>query len=257
MNTCKAIWLFAVVYFAPLVTANRCTGKADGKYVIPDVFSYLQCNSGSETVHYCPDNEIFVAADKECKSVTVEDKETFCESRSSGNYRNPWNCHHFISCADGHPSPYDRPCNPLSLVYDPDIDRCEHETIFECKNLTVPTTPIPENRCTGKEDGLYILPDVFTYLECNGGQEILHTCPSEQFFASDTMTCRDLIPSDRVNFCNDRPVGNYRNPWNCNHFISCAIGHPVYDRPCHPLSLVYDPDNDRCEHDYLMTCVEV
>jgi len=240
---------------APQVTANRCTGRPDGNYVIPDVFSYLECKSGSEILHNCPTNQIFVAHKKACSAVTTADEDIFCEGRSSGNYRNPWNCHHFISCVIGHPSPYDRPCHPLSLVYDPNNDRCEHDTLFPCKNLTSPTPP--KNRCTGKPDGLYILSDVFKYLECKGGQEILHFCPYKQIFVPDIMKCRAVIPSDRVTFCNNRPVGNYRNPWNCHHFITCATGHPVYDRPCHPLSLVYDPDNDRCEHDYLMTCVEV
>eukprot|EP00112_Aurelia_sp_Birch-Aquarium-sp1_P020269 Seg5185.1 transcript_id=Seg5185.1/GoldUCD/mRNA.D3Y31 product="hypothetical protein" protein_id=Seg5185.1/GoldUCD/D3Y31 len=55
-----------------------------------------------------------------------------------------------------------------------------------------------------------------------------------------------------------RPEGNYRNPWNCHHFITCVTGHPSpYDRPCHPLTLVFDPDTNQCEHDYLMTCVVV
>eukprot|EP00795_Rhopilema_esculentum_P010231 gene10231-18918_t len=237
------------------VQANRCTGKSDGLYVIPDVFSYLECKSGSEIVHNCPANEIFVAKKMACSKVTTSAEDRFCDARQSGNYRNPWNCHNFITCVIGHPAPYDRPCHPPSLVYDPNTDRCEHAHLFPCKNLTSPTPT--KNRCTGKADGLYILADVFKYLECKAGQEILHFCPSKQIFAPDAMACRAVVPADRTTFCNKRPTGNYRNPWNCHHFISCVTGHPVYDRPCHPLSLVYDPDNDLCEHDTLMTCVEV
>ena len=58
----------------------------------------------------------------------------------------------------------------------------------------------PKNRCTGKPDGLYILPDVFKYLECKGGQEILHFCPSKQIFVPDTKQCRAVVPSDRGKF---------------------------------------------------------
>ena len=56
------------------VTANRCTGKPDGNYVIPDVFSYLECKGGAEIVHNCPANQIFVAAKMACSVVTTADE---------------------------------------------------------------------------------------------------------------------------------------------------------------------------------------
>eukprot|EP00112_Aurelia_sp_Birch-Aquarium-sp1_P014170 Seg3040.2 transcript_id=Seg3040.2/GoldUCD/mRNA.D3Y31 product="Chitin-binding domain protein cbd-1" protein_id=Seg3040.2/GoldUCD/D3Y31 len=239
-----------------MVRTNRCTGKADGLYIVSDVFQYLECKAGSEIMHTCPDNTIFVAEKKNCSAVTTADEDRFCDSRPTGNYRNPWNCHHFISCVTGHPAPYDRPCHPLSLVYDPSNDRCEHKEICPCKQLSTPTPP--KNRCTGKPDGNYILPDVFKYLECKSGQETLHFCPAKQIFAPDVNKCRAVTAADKVTFCNMRPEGNYRNPWNCHHFITCVTGHPSpYDRPCHPLTLVFDADNNQCEHDYLMTCVVV
>ena len=58
-------------------------------------------------------------------------------------------------------------------------------------------------------------------------------------------------------FCDARPDGNYRNPWNCHHFISCVAGKYVYDRLCHPLSLVYDPNNDQCEYKEKFACVQL
>lgn len=235
-------------------SSNRCTGKPDGLYPIPDVFQYIECKSGIEMTHSCPVNQIFVAKTKACSTVTTAHLDVFCDARPVGNYRNPWNCHHFITCDTGHPV-YDRICHPITLVYDPNNDRCEYKEIFPCKQIS--SGPPPTNRCTGKPDGIYILSDVFKYLECKGGIEILHFCPKKQVFMPDKMKCRSVTAADKVTFCNSRPVGNYRNPWNCHHFITCDIGHPVYDRPCHPLSLVFDPDNNRCEYDTIMTCETV
>ena len=57
-----------------MVRTNRCTGKADGLYVVSDVFQYLECKTGAEIMHACPDNTIFVAKKMNCSAVTTADE---------------------------------------------------------------------------------------------------------------------------------------------------------------------------------------
>ena len=57
-----------------MVRTNRCTGKADGFYVVSDVFQYLECKAGAEIMHSCPDNMIFVAKKMNCSAVTTADE---------------------------------------------------------------------------------------------------------------------------------------------------------------------------------------
>ncbi len=53
---------------------NRCTGKPDGQYVMNDVFKYLVCKGGMESIVFCPTNQMYVASEKRCRFVTNEDK---------------------------------------------------------------------------------------------------------------------------------------------------------------------------------------
>ena len=67
--------------------------------------------------------------------------DSFCDSRSTegtGDYRNPWDCHHYLTCAPGKPKVYDRKCDNGTkeyLVYDPKMDMCNFPYFVECKQL--------------------------------------------------------------------------------------------------------------------------
>lgn len=56
------------------MSANRCTGKPNGNYVVSDVLTYLECKNGTEILHNCPQNQIFVAQKMACSAVTTADE---------------------------------------------------------------------------------------------------------------------------------------------------------------------------------------
>ena len=186
---------------------------------------------------------------------------TFCTERPNGQYRNPWTCHEFISCSNSQ-SHY-MGCHPSSLVYNPTTNQCDWPRSMKCKQIpshaettTVPPTTSPVNRCTDKKDGLYVLGDVFKYLECKAGTEIVHSCPVDQIYSPKIMKCKTPTNEDKKTFCDSRPTGHYRNPWNCHHFFICSNKF-AHDMMCHPISLVYDPDNVQCEWPSKMPCKQV
>ena len=51
-------------------------------------------------------------------------------------------------------------------------------------------------RCTGQPDGNYPIPDVFSYLECKGGKDILHSCPENQIFVAEKKACSEVTTAD-------------------------------------------------------------
>ena len=152
---------------------------------------------------------------------------------------------------------------PKHLVYNPNTNKCDWPNNMPCKTIktgylttATPSTTSPPNRCTNKPDGNYTLPDVFKYLECKDGREIIHKCPSDQIYEPGEDKCISVTDADKSSFCDYRIDGQYRNPWNCHHFISCS-GQVVYDMKCHPLSLVYDPGNNLCEWPVNMPCKQL
>ena len=59
----------------------------------------------------------------------------FCKNRADGNWRNPWNCHDFITCHVERS--FDRKCSVLAtLNYDPYADRCEYPYEQKCINIS-------------------------------------------------------------------------------------------------------------------------
>lgn len=58
--------------------------------------------------------------------------ENFCTDRKlcACNWRNPWNCHYYITCSHGYW--HVRTCATSSLVYNPDLDKCQFAKDYPC-----------------------------------------------------------------------------------------------------------------------------
>ncbi|XP_065663441.1 uncharacterized protein LOC100197130 isoform X5 [Hydra vulgaris] len=228
---------------------SSCAGKADGKYLIPDVFAYLQCSSQQGGYVNCPDNKIFDPKYSDCKDAKDYNLSNFCTNKPDGQYRNPWNCHTFISCSNG--ISHNMSCATPELVYDPYDNLCEYPSIFPCR--TVNMKNLKENPCAGKADGNYLIPDVFYYLKCSSQQGGYVSCPTNQIFDPTYSSCRDAGEYNFTSFCTNKPDGQYRNPWNCHSFISCSNGIS-HNMSCPVSDLVYDPYNNICEYSYQFPC---
>nr|XP_047141327.1 uncharacterized protein LOC124816257 [Hydra vulgaris] len=213
---------------APIVCIfidSQCAVKADGKYLIPDVFAYLQCSSQQGGYVNCPDNQIFDPKYSDCKDAKDYNLNNFFTNKPDGQYRNPWNCHTFISCSNG--ISHNMACAAPVLVYDPYDNLCEYPSLFPCRTVKMSEYHIEilmENPCAGKADGNYLIPDVFAYLQCSSQQGKTLPCPANQIFDPIYSSCRDAGETNFNNFCIGKPDGQYRNPWNCHSFISCSNG---------------------------------
>ena len=116
--------------------SNPCVGKKAGLYAIPDVMSYLHCYDDGQTWSYgsCKWkdsqqlDEIFDNCTKKCIKY---DMNTFCKCRALENFRDPLDCHDFLSCT-GHDKPLKRDCQHSWLVYDPYYDKCVTKNKFDC-----------------------------------------------------------------------------------------------------------------------------
>ena len=51
-------------------------------------------------------------------------------------------------------------------------------------------------RCARKSDGLYVVPDVFMYLECKNGSGKFAQCPDDQYFVANEKKCRKTNQGD-------------------------------------------------------------
>ena len=111
---------------------NPCANKSDGKYLISDVFAYLQCTAHQESYVNCSENQIFDPIKSACTESDRYNMSNFCSGKIDGQYRNPWNCHSFISCV--HENLYELPC-PSSLVFNPYTNQCENALNFTCHQL--------------------------------------------------------------------------------------------------------------------------
>ena len=59
----------------------------------------------------------------------------FCKGRKDGNWRNPWNCHDYITCHAGYF--FDRPCSiKTTLNYNPYDNLCEYPYDYKCENIS-------------------------------------------------------------------------------------------------------------------------
>ena len=61
--------------------------------------------------------------------------EAFCKGRKDGNWRNPWNCHDYITCHAGYS--FDRPCSiKTTMNYNPYENLCEYPYDYKCENIS-------------------------------------------------------------------------------------------------------------------------
>ncbi|XP_065682757.1 uncharacterized protein LOC100200012 isoform X2 [Hydra vulgaris] len=118
-----------------LCFSNPCAGKTDGKYLIPDVFAYLSCSLQQATFLNCSDNQIFDPNYSNCMDAGNYSLNNFCVGKTDDQYRNPWNCNSFISCANG--AAYNMSCALPNLVYDPYNKLCKDSGTYPCSVLPV------------------------------------------------------------------------------------------------------------------------
>ncbi|XP_066915943.1 uncharacterized protein [Clytia hemisphaerica] len=119
---------------SPIKDENPCDGKADGVYEIRDVFRFLRCRKGKASLRNCKDGRYFSPVAGRCIRGKKVDLTTFCKGRGESNFRNPWDCHNYITCHGA--QSFDRECDVhVELNYDPYHDRCEKPALFPCKEL--------------------------------------------------------------------------------------------------------------------------
>ena len=99
--------------------------------------------------------------------------------------------------------------------------------------------------CLGLKDGDYPVSDMFTYLHCSGGHASFLKCQSHYIFDANKKKCASHF--ELPTFCDNRPDGNYQNPWDCHKFIQC-VDHKIHILSC-VKGLVYDPYHDSCRDD--------
>ena len=214
----------------------------DGDYAIRDVFKYMTCKSEISTYTSCPKNTIYEPGRHKCVSISTQSHETFCQNRSTGDWVNPWNCHHFYKCYFG--VTHDFNCQLPILVYNPYDDQCVYPQKYSCHQVSPKQlTTGAKNPCEFKGDGMYGIPDVFAYLKCKKHVATYVNCKAGLVFEEKSKKCVHGSKLTKKNFCNDRSTGDYRDPWDCHSFITCV--HDTFlERPCAVKDLVYDPYNN-------------
>ncbi|XP_065663436.1 uncharacterized protein LOC100200012 isoform X5 [Hydra vulgaris] len=128
---------------------------------------------------------------------------------------------------------------------------CNTVEISQTQNCT--TGLCFSNPCAGKTDGKYLIPDVFAYLLCSLQQASFVNCSDNQIFDPNYSNCMDAGNYSLNNFCVGKTNGQYRNPWNCNSFISCSNG-AAYNMSCALPNLIYDPYNNLCKDSGTYPC---
>ena len=59
-----------------------CQFKPDGKYPLRDTFKYLVCKGSKGNLFRCPKNQVFIAREDRCRTVTVQDQSmSYCRSK--------------------------------------------------------------------------------------------------------------------------------------------------------------------------------
>ncbi|XP_065642735.1 uncharacterized protein LOC136074357 [Hydra vulgaris] len=111
---------------------NPCYMKLDGVYLIQDVLMFLNCTSQQASYVNCSANQMFDPAYNKCMDSANYNLNNFCIGKFDSNYRNPWNCHSYISC--NYYSSTKMDC-PAKLVFYPMIDECVYDNIFQCINI--------------------------------------------------------------------------------------------------------------------------
>ena len=199
-----------------IVTAdNPCESKGDGSYAIPDVFGYLQCKDHVAKYGSCPETDVFDEKQGKCIDSSSLSKKTFCDDRNTGNYRDPWDCHSFITCVHG--TFIERQCAEKDLVYDPYDDRCGYEIKFKCKELKKQTDLVTaENPFESKGDGKYgilTMMSLAIYSVKTMLQSMLHVL--KHVFNEKPGKCIGSLLLLKETFCDNRTTGYYRDPWDC------------------------------------------
>lgn len=99
--------------------------------------------------------------------------------------------------------------------------------------------------CKTKSDGDYAIPDVFSYIKCNGHKSTKYACDTNMIFSAKVKECVAVSSQSIVEFCNGRADGDWRNPWNCYSAIAC-VGEMTKIVPCLINGFVFDPEKDVC-----------
>ena len=100
--------------------------------------------------------------------------------------------------------------------------------------------------CRGRDNGLYVIRDLFSYLECQNHNSTILACPTGQLFDINSYEC---VPNNQLTptkICYGTPNGTFRNPWNCNSFVKCLSEKP-HILPCLKPDEIYNPYANKCE----------
>ena len=110
--------------------------------------------------------------------------------------------------------------------------------------------------CQNRDDGHYVIRDLFSYLECREQKSRVVSCPPKEVYNRLARKCtpnNHLTPSK---ICyGTLAEQNFRDPWNCNKYIKCSNGYS-YPQLC-KMRKIYNPYSNECEEpDQKHKCVE-
>ena len=100
--------------------------------------------------------------------------------------------------------------------------------------------------CKGRDNGLYVIRDLFSYLVCENHNSTVSACPNGQLFDINSYKC---VPNNHLTptkICYGTPNGTFRDPWNCNGFLKCLSKKP-HVMTCYEPDEVYNPYANKCE----------
>ena len=186
---------------------DPCKGKADGKYPLRNIFSYLTCKKGKGTVSKCPVGQIYYPTTKTCGQISRTSLPNFCRQRSDGDWQNPWNCNRYIYCSKGKTQV--RPCLINGFIYNPSLDVClqsspcvviptvhHGDVSSQIENQAEAAAATSQARseldhhhplqikdiCTYLKDGNYSTRDVLSFLQCKNKTNNFISCPVDTIY---------------------------------------------------------------------------
>ncbi|XP_050080110.1 multiple epidermal growth factor-like domains protein 6 [Anopheles maculipalpis] len=211
---------------------TMCDGR-DGGLFLPhptDCARFIWCQQGTAMEMGCETGNIFSAPAQSCIPGNVNTCTPLtgvCANQPDGTVLpHPDRCDFFIWCTEGRPTV--NPC-PIGEILRPDVQFCVPGNADTCQ-----FTPT-DLMCMGQADGIRFPhpSDCAQFLQCQGQNAILHTCPVGSIYNAPTRNC---VPGNQAtcerfnNICVGRPDGTIPHPTICTGYIYCSSGVAFFEQ---------------------------
>ena len=250
---------------------TTCDGSNKIKVHPTDCRKYIICDGKNELIESCAENEYFnpdlmfcdSAEFLKCVNGIVQQLTmpslNYCKQGSIEVMSHPLDCSKYIECKVDMEIVHS--C-PSGEYFNPDLMFCDIANFVECKigNIVETTTTMPSlNYC--KQGSIEVMShplDCSKYIECKVDMEIVHSCPSGEYFNPDLMFCDianfvecktaginepTISNSSLTSYCNYR-TGNISYPNDCSKYIECANDKEII-KQC-PSETFFNPELQEC-----------